>query len=226
MPLKPIKKSSKKSLVLVKEDTFDRVKRQGREQRAAAEKKEKDKQLEAVQEEQRLEKIVMPYLEKLDKQLDEKDSRVFWTFPDRSGFKKIKKTSFKQMQNILHQDVQKYAGRKICLIEVSFHYNKPITSLYRKDGILLYVMISTFHMDDTATMNGKNDPNGCAFNWRIHDFCTTKLTFKLLETIMYPVADYKYQSGGFSGLPIQLTIKLLKQKKIDISDVLVPLAGC
>jgi len=111
-------------------------------------------------------------------------------------------------------------------VQISFQHNKPLTSAYRKDGILLIVTIKAYHIDNKGILNGKYITNISAFNWTVYDFSITKITFKLLETIMQIIANDKYQSIGLSGLPIQVFIKDLKQKKIDLSDVLTPLAGC
>lgn len=225
MTLTIIKKSSKK-LPIAEETGYIKIKRQGREQRIVDEKKIKDKQLAKKKEENHLKELVIPYLDKLEFQLEEKQLDEFWTFPDRSGFKKIKNISFEQMKKLIKQDVEKYAERKICLVQVSFQHNKPLTSVYRKDGILLIVTIKVYHIDNKGILNGKNITNVSAFNWTLYDFAITKITFKLLEVIMQIIVNNQYQSIGFSGLPIQVMIKELKQKKIDISDVLVPLSGC
>ena len=212
--------------ITVKEDVFDKIKREGREQREAVINKEKEKVLANKMEEERLEKIVLPYLDKLEKQLEEKNLKIFWTFPDRAGFKKIKIPDFDRIQELVKLDIPKYANRKICLIQLSFLQNKSKTHIYIKHGILLIVSLSVFHMDKDCMLNGKNIPNGATFNWVLEDFKLTKPTFKLIEALMYPVSDYKYQCMGLSGLPITFGIKDLKKKKINLDDDLTPLAEC
>ena len=212
--------------IIVKEDVFAKIKREGREQREAVINKEKEKVLANKMEEERLEKIVLPYLDKLEKQLEEKNLKIFWTFPDRAGFKKIKIPDFDRIQELVKLDIPKYANRKICLIQLSFLQNDPITDIYRKHGILLIVSLSVFHMDKNCMLNGKNKSAGCTFNWTLKDFKLTKPTFKLIESIMHIVTDGKYQSIGFSGIPISVVLNDLKKKKINLDDDLTPLAGC
>ena len=220
------KKIPTKKTTFKEESGYAKIKREGREQREAVINKEKEKVLANKMEEERLEKIVIPHLDKLEKQLREKKTQTFWTFPDRAGFKKIKSATFNQIQDMVKLDKKRYANRKICLVEISFLQNSKITDIYRKDGILLIASLSVFHMDDNCLLNGKNKSTGATFNWRLEDFKLTKLTYKLLETIMYPVVNEIHHSASLSGIPLKVIIKSLEKKGIDFSDVLVRLSGC
>ena len=220
------KKIPTKKTIVKEESGYAKIKREGREQREAVINKEKEKVLANKMEEERLEKIVLPYLDKLEKQLEEKKTDIFWTFPDRAGFKKIKIPDFDRIQELVKLDIPKYTNRKICSIQLSFLQNDLITDIYRKSGILLIVSLSVYHMDKKCNLVGKNKPAGCDINWKLQDFQLTKPTFKLIEALMHLVTDGKFQAPSLSGFPIKFIINDLKKKKINLDDDLTPLAGC
>jgi len=93
--------------------------------------------------------IISDHIAKIDKSLSEKDIYSFWTFADRSGFKKIKNMSFKDMQKTMKSDVEKYKNRQICEIKIMTH-SKP-----DKHGTWLVVGILAITTDDEANMKGK-----------------------------------------------------------------------
>lgn len=102
---KVLPKLSKKNIV--KESEYAKIKREGREQREAAAAKKINDKLDKIAEVNRLEKIVLPYLDKLDKKLKDKKTNYFWIFPDRTGFKKIIDTSLDRMEKLLILDIPK-----------------------------------------------------------------------------------------------------------------------
>jgi hypothetical protein len=65
---------------------------------------------------------------------------------------------------------------------------------------------------------------GGHFVWKTEDFKTTKFSFKLLEEIMRPVYNVKYDCTSLMGFQISDVIKDLKKNKVDLSDILKPLA--
>jgi hypothetical protein len=164
--------------------------------------------------------IVREYIDKLDKSLKEKDLQSFWTFADRSGFKKIKNMSFKDMQTALKEDVKKYANRKLCDITIAT-YPEP-----DKYGTYLLVDILVIFTDDEANMKGKNcTTNSCAFLWSIEDFKLTKFSLKLVEAIMHPIADNIHTCTSFTGFHVTKVINDLRKKGVDLSDHIIPLPG-
>ena len=209
-----------------KEDVLEKIVRQRKEAEMRAAKKLKEKELAEIAEHKRLESIVYPYLDKLYKQLREKESMSFWTFPDRAGFKKLKNMSFDDIQKMVKSDVKKYANRKICFISILTHHRSPKDSIIREHGILLNVIFTVFQMDDKCNLHGDIKTNGCAIRWLDEDFKITKLTFKLLETIMHPIADFKHKCSDLIGFPLGKVIADLQRKGVDFTDVLTPLSGC
>jgi hypothetical protein len=164
--------------------------------------------------------IISDHISKIIKSLKEKKIFSFWTFADRSGFKKIKNMSFKDMQKTMKSDVEKYKNRQICEIKIMTH-SKP-----NEYGTWLVVGIWAITTDNEANMEGKGvKDNGCGIKWTIDDFKVTKFSLKLVEAIMHVIADGKHSCSSMTGFHIEKILKDLKNKKIDLSDHLSPLAG-
>jgi hypothetical protein len=66
---------------------------------------------------------------------------------------------------------------------------------------------------------------GGHYVWKTEDFATTKFSFKLAEEIMRPVVDEKFDCTSLMGFQITDVIKDLKKIKVDLSDILKPLAN-
>lgn len=165
-------------------------------------------------------KVISEYIAKLVATLDEKDLFNFWTFADRSGFKKIKNTSFEKMQKKMKKDIDLYKNRQICEIKIYSHDNAD------QFGTWLYVGIWVITTDNEANMKGKSvKSNGCDFMWKEEAFKVTKFSFKLLEAIIRPIADNVHSCNSFTGLPILDVIDKLKKKGVDLSEHLHPLAN-
>ena len=126
----------------MKESELQRVSREMDEKEAKEkfDKLEKDK-FDKLEKERML-VIINKYLDGLDKQLTEKKSWKFWTFPDRSGFKKYKSISLKDMQKIVSKDVEYYKDRNVALINMRCSHNEPKDSIHAKSGVLLSVTTS------------------------------------------------------------------------------------
>jgi len=164
--------------------------------------------------------IISEHVDKIIKSLKEKKIFSFWTFADRSGFKKIKGMSFKDMQKTLKSDIEKYKNRQICEIKI-LPYAKP-----DKYGTWLSIGIWSITTDDEANMEGKAvKNNGCGIMWKEQDFRVTKFSLKLIEAITHIIADGKHSCSNMTGFHVEKVLKDLKGKKIDLSDHLTPLAG-
>ena len=164
--------------------------------------------------------IISEHVAKISKSLKEKGIFSFWTFADRSGFKKIKGMSFKDMQKSMKADIEKYKNRQICEIKIMTH-DKP-----DKYGTWLVVSILAITTDNEANMRGKSvKNNGCGIMWKEQDFKFTKFSLKLVGAIMHVIADGKHSCSNLTGFHIEKVIKDLNNKKIDLSDHLTPLAG-
>lgn len=166
------------------------------------------------------EKIIVNYITKLRSTLKESHLQSFWTFVDRTGFKKIINIGQMDMQKVLHKNIKKYANRILCQIKINA-YPKP-----DHHGTYLFINILVIYLDDEANMDSmKVDTNSCAFIWSMEDFKITKFSFKLVERMMNIVARGKHSCPSFTGFHIEKVVNDMKKKDIDISDCLNPLAG-
>lgn len=210
-----------------KETILERVVREREEKEKKERKNKKQKEIDRLKEIERCKSIVMPYLDNLEEQINNKKAWSFWTFPDRSGFKKLKDMSPKEMQNIINEDPEKYKNRRLAYISMmTYHRDTDPTLFTVKLGILFAVGISIRCIDDKGVLSKKSgDCWGCDFRWTLDDFKTTKFSFKLIEKIMIPVAEKRKTCTSLTGTDITDIIKDLEKKKYDFSDVLKPLAG-
>lgn len=226
--VKKLKKTSQKALPKLPEKTetpLAKIVRLRKEKEADAIKEAKQKELDRVAEEKRMEKLVIPYLDHLQEQIVEKELLSFWTFPDEPGFKKIKNMTVKQMQAFINKNIDKYKNRNVALISISFnHHDKP-TSIMRKAGFYFALDISIFPIDKHGILNGADDAWGADISWKLEDFKTTKFSFKLLETILNPVAKRVRIFTSLLGFPATYVIDELKKIKIKFDKVLKPLPG-
>lgn len=189
-------------------------------------KKIKDKVDTDTKENMRLEKLVIPYMEKLVAQLQEKNLFNFWVFPDRSGFSKINNVGYDEMQKLLKEDVDKYANRTICRVSM-IDREESVTSTYYQNDIWLGLSIVIIHLDAKCNFKGaKVKRNRCDVMWKTPDFKITKLTFKLIETLMHIMAQNNYNYASLYGYPISYVLEDLQKKGHDLSAALIPLGGC
>jgi hypothetical protein len=215
---------NKESHHQIKEESdYARMSREYDEKRAKEAARKKQKEIDAIEEEKRKAVIIRKYLTKLDIQIKEKNLYDFWTFPDRSGFKKIGKGfGYEQMQKLVQKDINKYANRQIMLYQIRLEHNESDTSTHRKYGTWLLVDTVVFKINSKGEFESDG---GCHYVWRDEDFKLTKFSFKLLETIMHPITDHKLNCVSLMGYPLTNIIKRLEKLGIDFSDVLNPLAG-
>jgi hypothetical protein len=217
-------KQVKPEKILNKENTLAKTIREYKEKEKREAEEKKQKEIDDKKEKARKAGVIYPYLEKLDKQLDEKNIGDFWTFPDRSGFKKIN-GSFEKIEKMVKKDLDKYANRQIAYFTIySFHKSKE-TGMHRKAGIWLGVTMAIFHIDKNGNLRGANQPTGCDYMWTDEDFKTTKFSFKLLERLMHPVAEHKIKCTSIFGFHISFIIKKMEKLGVDFSDILNPLAN-
>lgn len=186
-------------------------------------RKEKQLEVDKVKEEKRKEKIIVKYLTKLEERLTEADTYHFWVFPDRAGFKKIY-SSVNNMEKMLLKNPEKFKNRSIAYFAIQLYHNCNKNSPFKKSGIWMSVSLSIFQMDDKANLHGETG-NGCHWAWKTDDFKLTKFSFKLLETIMYPINDRVTSCESLMGLSITYVVDLLEKKGADFTDVLQPLAN-
>jgi menaquinone-dependent protoporphyrinogen IX oxidase len=184
----------------------------------------KEKILDDAKEKTRMESIIEPYLENLKEKLDEKKSRGFYVFPDRSAFKKIKESD-KFIEKLLQSDPKKYGGRNIAYFSIGIQEppKKDDILSFKRHGIHILVDVIIKPIDKNGKFTKKEW--GTRINWRNQDFKTTKLTFKLLESIMHPLVKLNYYSVNIMGESIISFVKDLEKLGYKFDDVLSPLSG-
>ena len=217
-----------KKVVPQQEDRYDRIKREGREQRAQEIEDKKQKELDRITEEKRLEKITIPYVENLKEQLLEKNLIYFWTFPDRSGFTKYQDLSVGGMQKFLYSNVDKYKNRLVASFRIIFCKDNG-SGLFdqSKKKMRIIINIGVFEIDKNGKLGGKDNFWGLDFHWTDKDFKTTKFSFKLMHRLLIPVSEELLTGISLfsTGLPITQILEQAKKLKLNLNDALTPLAG-
>jgi len=213
-------------MVVKEESVFKKITRLRKEKEAKEASDAKQKIVDDILEQKRTESIIFPYLDSLSEKLKEKDSFSFWTFPDRSGFKKIKYYDYQEMQKFLDKDPKKYADRNIVHLSIITYHRSKDTSKYsfKNMGTYLGASILVNPIDKKGKMKNVGSWGG-KFIWNAEDFKTTKLSFKLLERIMEGVVKEHMSFASLTGTNITELLDDLKKSGYNLDDVLSPLAG-
>ena len=210
------------------ESSFNKRLREGREQDKKEIEDKKQKELDHIVEENRMDKLIIPYLDNLQEQLVEKNLLHFWTFPDEPGFIKYKGISgVDDMQKFIDKDIEKYTKRNAVSVSVLFyHHDSKVTNMFRKIGVYFKVSMSVFPITSKGELVTNGYDNwGCDFTWKMDDFKLSKFSFKLLETILIPVGTGKRSYSGFLGVSLRYIIDDLQKIKMNFGKILVPLPG-
>ncbi len=200
-------------------------------EREAREKLEKEKQLkkeaEEKKEKDRQEKIVADYLDSLHTQLEDKNLFVFWVFPDRSGFTKIKISTMDEFEKLATRDVNKYKNRWVVNILISdLHKMTHPWSNKVSHGVMLMLVMNAHRLDENAKVSSQwKDRLGCTISWNVDDFKITKLSFKLIERLMHAMLETRKRCSFLTGFPLKNLLNNFKKEGYDFSDVLYPLDG-
>jgi hypothetical protein len=168
---------------------------------------------------------IIKHLVALKEKLGENTS--FWTFPDDKKFKKLYHGELlEEIQDRIKKDVDKYKNRKIAEISICPRHKASKNTFVKHQGIWLTARIIVFGIDVKGKMQGRNNfNNSCSIRWEEEDFLVSKLSLKLLEKIMYAVAEDKHSCLDMYGISLHKVVNDLKKKNIDISDDLSPLKG-
>lgn len=165
------------------------------------------------------EQVVHDYMVKLAKTIKEKDLDAFWTFADRSGFKKIKNMTFNEMRDAMKEDIETYKNRQLVHIKINTHIPS------NQHGTHLFVNILVIFTDNEANIKGRSvRTNSCTMIWNTDDFKFTKFSLKLVEEIIEPIAEQIHSCGSFTGFSIKYVVDSLKKKKVFLKHI-SPLAG-
>lgn len=221
MPIKSTKIKNKK--IDDKESSYDKTKREMKE---LYEKKLKEAEAKLIADEKELTRkksIIQEYLDQLEERLKEKGHHGFWTFPDRTGFKKIVATTNK-IEKMLNKDPDKYIDRQIAEYVILFHQNKKSDTMHQSSGMYLSMAIRIYDIKEKDGKLVLDLDRECDIAWTIDDFKISKFSFKLIEKFMKPLAEKKTSCVSILGKPLKFVIERYKKDaKVDFSDVLQPL---
>lgn len=221
------KKTSKKNLpILPKESAFIKRLREGKEQREKVIQDAKQKIIDDATETKRMEKIIVPYLDKLQDTIVEKDLLYFWVFQDESGFIKHKYRDYNAVQKMVLQNVSKYANRTISSIGIKFYHNDE-SKLTNKENYYYYLIadVSMFNIDEKGILNGDRVSRGADIGWTAEDFKLSKFSFKLLYVLLNAIISQHHDYTSFSAVPLTYIVNDLQKIGVDFVNTLVPLAG-
>lgn len=218
----PIKKSTKKS-TNKPESSLAKIKREREEREKIERKMDEEKTLADKLERERKHKIIREHLSKLESQLSEKRLDDFWVFADRSGFKRFHGTTA-EIKKMTKSNPKKYANRMVAHYVIRMFHKSPDTDLFRKLDKWMNLGITLYTTDDTGDMLGKYDPRECKVSWSDSDFELGKLSVKLMESLLKPLADKSVSCASISGLTLGYIVDHYKKNaKVDLSDILQPL---
>jgi len=205
------------------ESPLQKIRRERLEKESQEVKEAELKTKEDAKKKHRKETIIKAYLDKLESQLKEKNILGFWTYVDRSGFKKFKTTN-KDVEKMINKDVEKYIGRQLANYTIIFHQNENPDSHHRADDLWLSVTIRIYNITKKDNKVVHNLFNQCNIVWHIDDFAISKFSLKLIEMFMKPLAEKKTSCVSLMGLPLDFVLdRYKKDAGIDFSDVLQPL---
>jgi len=221
------RKISKKSLpVILIESPFIKGIREAREKREKvihdANKKVRDADIETA----RTDKIIVPYLDKLQDTLVEKNLLYFWVFQDEPGFIKHKYKGYNAVQKMILNNVSKYANRTISSVSINFYHNDMAKNTNTKNYYYyLRIDINIFHIDAKGILNGDGASTGADIAWAADDFKLSKFSFKLLYVLLNAIVSQRYDYTSFTGIPLTYIVKDLQKIGVDFVNTLVPLPG-
>jgi hypothetical protein len=185
----------------------------------------KNKKLADIAEEKRMREILVPYLDKLQDNLEEKDLLSFWIFSNESGFVKHKNLQHNMLKNLIKSNPNKYKNSLVSNVRICFYHNKPLSSVFRELKIYMVTEIEVYSVDKDGNFNGDKSPWGATIAWHAKDFKITKFSLKLMQVIHKQIVKKIYLGISLVGYPLTNVIKTLEKKGVDFQNTLSPLAG-
>ena len=219
MTIKTTKVKTKKT----NESSYDIIKREMKEEYEKKVKEAEDKRITDEKELFRKKELITEYLDQLEERLENKDHAGFWTFPDRTGFKKFNGSNGK-IEKMLNKDPDKYSGRQIAKYSIIFHQNEKADSMHKSSGLWLNVTIRMYDIKEKVGKLVLENSKQCDIAWTTDDFAISKFSFKLVEMFMKPLAEKKTSCVSIFGKPLKFVLERYKKDaKVDFSDALQPL---
>jgi len=223
---KKYSKKSSKSDKKENESTFMRLYREEEEREAKELIAQKEAAKAEKKETERKHKIIMKYMVKLDKKLNETVGDGFYSWVDDPKFGKFS-MSKEEVDEMVEQNPEKYAGRHLAEFYIkSFHDKRKEKQLFFDKDTWLYVSIYVYNVKKNGKIEYTNSRGG-NWVWRTDDFKITKFSFKFLEFLMREVFDKEiYNFTDLGGVPLSFMIKCIKEEGFKFPEgILQPLAG-
>lgn len=85
--------------------------------------------------------------------------------------------------------------------------------------------IDIWPVDEKGNITNEGGGGVYTMSWGTNDFKISRFTFKLLQQIVIATNKKLIASANPIGTPLAGVLKLLKNKNVDLSDYLIPLAG-
>jgi hypothetical protein len=211
----------------MEESSYAQIKRERIEKENQEKEDAKNKKLADIAEKKRMHKLLVPYLDKLQDNLEEKDILSFWIFPEEAGFTKHKNLNYDEMQKFIFANVNKYKNKLLSNISIGFYHNDKPNSTRRKLNINIYMItdIMVYPISKDGIIGGDKNTWGATIAWETNDFKTTKFSLKLLQIIFRQIVAKVFITLSIFGYPLTNVIKTLEKKGVDFQNTLVPLAG-
>lgn len=172
--------------------------------------------------------VIQPYVDKLYKQLKEKNAFVFWSVAGDVNLRRFGEGEDVFSIKPLVRKNKRLWGKKLANVSINpLHKDKDKTSIQKKFNVWLVVRIEIWPVDNKGEIMMKrgSDTNVYALHWNTKDFAISRLTFKLLGQIVKAVGENIIGGSIFDGTPLRDLINILKDEGVDLSDYLIPLAG-
>ena len=220
---KSSKKLSKPSVK--KESREDRFLREWKENKVKEAEEKKQIEAAAKKEYERKRNIIVPYLNKLEKQIDDKDLTNFWVFPEHKGFKKHI-GNLQYMRDLISKHPAHYEGKKVAYITIFFRQNEPDDSFHRDIDTWLGVNIAGFMVKNGKLTMDKEQFGGYIV-WKTDDFAITKFSLKLVENFTKIMLNKDICIPSIVGYRLEIVLNdIFKRRKVTIDkEILTPLSG-
>lgn len=198
------------------------------------EKKKTEKEKADKIELKRKEKIITPYIKKLEAKLVDNKFHIhnYFVWADKLT-KKLPDDEI-TILNELKKNPKKYEGKKLALVSILFPYRKrhtPEGNILAHPDSWLKITIHVFTIEEEKVKKATHTFSGFKYyggvvTWLTDDFKITKYSTKLLNFMIKALADEILSFPSVFGVDWEYVVDLFKKNKRPIpEEYLVPLAG-
>jgi hypothetical protein len=167
--------------------------------------------------------IVYNYIEKLKKQVEEKELSSYIVFMDTGFADKIKNTTVAKMEKIMKKNPKMYAGRKMVRVMIKVTLpGKHILEM--KKGMLIFCDIFTAKITDKGIID-EDTISQISMRWEKNDLGIAKFTMKLIEKLARLTIKHNIRHVDLFGVSFDKMVSYFKHLNLDILKYLDPLEG-